>query len=95
MNPKLVEQLRTILRRYLPEDNYQVFIFGSRAGGEPSRWSDIDVGVLGREKLPGSLKIRIIEDLENSLIPFKIDLVDFMAVSDEFKSFALKEKIPL
>lgn len=77
------------------DTNYKLFIFGSRASGENQRWSDIDVGILGQEKIPGHALVKIEEELENSRIPFKIDVVDFKAVSAQFRTLALKNVIAL
>jgi len=72
-----------------------MFVFGSRASGENSRWSDIDVGVWGEKKMPLEIKFQIEDDLENSDIPYKVDLVDFKNTSKKFRQIALNNFIPL
>lgn len=88
---KIKTQLKAIIRKYLKGDDYKTFIFGSRATGQLSPFSDLDLGILGREKIPGHLLEKIREDLENSSIPYKIDVVDFNKVSPEFRSLALRK----
>lgn len=95
---KIKTQLKAIIHKYLKSDDYKTFIFGSRATGQLSRaslrvrsFSDFDLGILGREKIPGHLLEKIREDLENSSIPYKIDVVDFNKVSPEFRSLALRK----
>lgn len=88
-------QIKTIIRKYLPEDKYKAFIFGSRATGENLKWSDIDVGIEGKEPIPIMTKVDIEEKLENSDIPYIVDLVDFSHTSGKFRELALKHTIPL
>ncbi len=81
--------IKNAAKRYLAGD-YKLFLFGSRTARENRAFSDIDVGVLAGEKIPGRTMIKIQEELEESRIPFKVDLVDFAAVSDQFRNVALK-----
>lgn len=82
--------VKETVSKYLPK-GYQVFVFGSRAKGQARRWSDVDVGILGGERVPLSALGLINEELENSDIPFKVDVVDFSRVSKGFREEALKE----
>ena len=88
---KIKAQLKAIISKYLKGNDYKTFIFGSRATGQLTPFSDLDLGILGREKIPGHLLEKIREDLENSSIPYKIDLVDFNKVSPEFRNLALRK----
>ena len=36
-----------IVRRYVPDTAYRVFVFGSRAAGKAHERSDIDIGIEG------------------------------------------------
>jgi len=74
LDKRAKNQIKKIIKRYLPSGNYKLFIFGSRVTGENQRFSDIDVGILGPEALPGYIKIKIEEELENSRIPYKRSL---------------------
>jgi hypothetical protein len=48
-----------------------------------------DVGILGKKPIPGHILIKIEESLEESDLPYKIDIVDFILVSPEFRKIAL------
>lgn len=73
------------------ECEYKLFLFGSRASGTNSDKADIDVGIIPEQPL-SSTQIHIIKDrIENIPTLLKIDFIDFTAVSDDFKSAALKE----
>jgi hypothetical protein len=52
-------------------------LFGSSARGEPWQHSDIDIGILPRDDLPSSVFARLAGDIEESMIPYDVDLVDF------------------
>ena len=72
---------------------YKVFLFGSRACGNARHYSDIDIGVIGNAKLSSIIKAEIEMELEESIVPYKVDIVDFYAVSAEFKKYALEKII--
>jgi len=84
------EEIKRIVLKHLGH-GFKVFLFGSRAFGEAGKWSDFDVGIEGAR--PVELKVLglINEELENSQIPYKIDVVDFSRVSKAFKKSALKD----
>jgi len=91
---KVKELIKEAVKKHLPT-GCEVFIFGSRATGKFLPWSDFDVGILGPKKIPSYLIVKIQEELENSSIPYKIDVVDFKKVSSQFRNLALKEAIRL
>lgn len=84
------DKIKETVFGYLPPNEYQVFLFGSRAKGTNRKWSDYDVGVLGKEKIPYRIIARIENDLAESDIPFRVDVVDFNRVSDKFRNIALR-----
>ena len=81
--------IRAAVRRFLDPENYELFLFGSEATGTADRRSDIDVGILGTQPVPGAVMQRIRHELETlrTLRPF--DVVDFSRVDESFKSHAL------
>ena len=83
------------LGKHLNTKKYKVFIFGSRAKGDATDRSDIDVGIEGPRKLPPRLRLAIEEELETIPTLYKIDVVDFKTVSPRFKNYALKWTEPL
>ena len=87
---KLKRQILKIVGKYLDLKTYHVFIFGSRAGSSGPERSDIDIGILGPQEIPGNIRIEILEELENLPVLYRFDLVDFHNVTPEFKKEALK-----
>lgn len=91
LEKKVKDNIKRIIRKYLNQSHYKVFIFGSWATKTNRRFSDVDVGILGEKRLPGHIIVQIQEELGNSPIPYKVDVVDFQKVSQEFQKVALKK----
>ncbi len=83
------KKIKEIMYKYLSPEDYQIFLFGSRASGSAEKFSDFDIGVKGGKPLPSELKVLIEEELEESSLPFIVDIVDFSLVSDNFKKVSL------
>jgi predicted nucleotidyltransferase len=87
----LKQQVLDIIYRHVdnPED-YKVFFFGSRVSDTGDERSDIDIGIEGEQQVPHSALAKIREEFENLSLLYKIDIVDFKRVTDEFKTLAEK-----
>lgn len=81
--------VKEIILKRVPLDDYSVFLFGSRAVGNNHEMSDIDVGIWGEKPLNAVIKLNLEEELEESDILLKVDLIDFYQVSQDFKDEAL------
>ena len=65
---------------YLDLSEYEVFVFGSRAAGNATERSDIDIGIEGPERIPGAMMMDIQDALEDLPYLQKIDVVDMHTV---------------
>jgi nucleotidyltransferase substrate binding protein (TIGR01987 family) len=74
-------QIESVIRRVLRES--RLYLFGSRAANTPRVGSDYDIGVRGEPASAPDLS-RARELLEESTIPFTVDLVDLGAASLTF-----------
>lgn len=81
--------IKKIIFQFLNPRDYKIFIFGSRATGESKKFSDYDVGVIGKKSVPWRTLALIEEALEESDLPYKVDVVDFSLVSSKFRKVAL------
>ena len=88
---KLKRQLLEIFGRHLNIKDYRVFIFGSRATGKNTERSDIDVGIEGEIEVPRETMARIKADIENLPTLYRIDLVDFKRVAQDFREVAMEK----
>ena len=93
LDSKSLSQIREIIAEHLNLREYQVFIFGSRASPQTWKFSDIDIGIEGKHKLPARLLAVLDEAFEESDLPYTVDVVDFSSVSDTFKRIAKKNVI--
>lgn len=89
---KSIRYLKKLLKEKLPEGS-QVFLFGSRAKGTSAKFSDIDIGVIADKDIENVI-IEIKEIIEESFVPYDIDIIDFNKVSKKFKEEAMKRIIP-
>ncbi|MBU0650648.1 nucleotidyltransferase domain-containing protein, partial [bacterium] len=74
-------------------NEYEIFLFGSRASDLASDRSDIDIGILSKEPLPLATLNDIKSDIEEIKTLYSIDIVDFASAADDFKEVALKKRI--
>lgn len=93
-DPSELAIVREILHRHLP-NGVAVFVFGSRAGRTPKRFSDLDLCLEGSGPLPLATMARLAEDFDESLLPWKVDLVDRASVSPQFGRIIDATKLPL
>ena len=90
MKYNYTEILKQLFREHIPADGYLVFLFGSRAVKNNHERSDIDIGVWGMEPLPTLIKADLEIAIEESKIPYFVDIVDFSLVDEQFRKEALK-----
>lgn len=84
IEPHQLQELFAILEAHLP--GHRVWAFGSRATRRRvKRFSDLDLAIDGNE-LP-LRKIAILEEaLDESRLPFKVDIIDLASVTPEFRA---------
>lgn len=81
---------KKIVLEELKDFDCKIFLFGSRASKENHRFSDMDIGILPGKDFNAKILIPLKEKLNDSVIPFKADVVNFNQVSDKFKKHALQ-----
>lgn len=78
-----LDKIIEILNRFV--SNHKVVAFGSRVRGNAKKYSDLDIAIYGKEKLDVKTIAQIKEEFEETDIPFRIDILDYNNISDEFK----------
>jgi uncharacterized protein len=78
-----LEEVKTILRRFVPE--CEVRVFGSRVNGRAQRFSDLDIALLGPGKLDFSTLEKLKDAFAESDLPVQVDVHDWHALSADFK----------
>lgn len=90
---KSIQNLRSLIFEALKEENVTIILFGSRARGDFSRVSDIDIGILPGKNFDRKKLVLLKERIENLNIPYTVDIVDLSRASEIFKEKALREGI--
>jgi uncharacterized protein len=72
-------------------NEYAVFLFGSRAYDSHPEKADIDIGILGEGVFPESERYIIKDKIEESEIPYNVDIIDFSRTSNTFREVALRK----
>jgi len=84
LTPEYLATVKNILQKLAPE--YEVRVFGSRYKWLATTSSDLDLAVVGIEKLSAGLLSDLQDAFADSDLPFKVDVLDWQALSDEFKA---------
>jgi type I restriction enzyme S subunit len=82
-----------ILDQHVP--NVEVLVFGSRATGKARKYSDLDIVLVVEKILPLTVLAALEAALEESELPFKVDVVEFASVAPHFRSIIEKTAKPL
>lgn len=83
--------MKGILKKFTNK-NVMIYLFGSWTKQKEKNTSDIDVGILGEELSSEDLTLLRIE-LEDSTIPYRVDIVDLRKVDEYFLVKVKKEGI--
>ena len=85
------ETIIHIISDHIPKT--RIYLFGSRARQTHTKQSDIDIAIDNNKKIDPFILSEIKEKLEESSIPFTIDIIDINDISQELKEQILKDKI--
>ncbi len=85
------ETIVHVVLKYIPTAT--IYLFGSRARKTDTQQSDIDIAIDAKQKIDPLILSEIREEVEESLIPFTVDIVDIYTVSQELKEQILKDKV--
>jgi len=88
-----IENLKEAILTFLEDENVRVVLFGSRARGDFASTSDVDVGIIPKDGFDRKKLTLLREHVEGLNIPYKVEIVDFSAVSEKFKGMASKEAV--
>lgn len=82
------EEYLTEIRRILAKhvSDCEVRVFGSRIEGKAREFSDLDLVLVGGEKLNWRKVERLKDAFASSNLPMTIDIIDWHAISNEFRA---------
>jgi hypothetical protein len=78
-----------MVENYVAQQLIEKFRFGSRVSGRHSSSADADIGLLADEKLPANLYHKIRNAIDESIIPWEVDIIDFTRADQTFKEETL------
>ena len=83
-----------ILREHLPP-GVRIWVFGSRATGRARRYSDLDLAIDAGRRLTIDETAILREAFDECDLPYKVDIVDWQAISDNFRQIIDQERVAL
>lgn len=92
LTPAELAIVQNILLQHVPE--HVVWVFGSRARGTAKAHSDLDL-VLRGATLSLATQAALADAFDESLLPFKVDVVDWASASPEFQALIAANHLPL
>jgi len=81
--PEHLEIIHNILYRHVPR--CEVRVFGSRITDTAKKYSDLDLALVGKEKLSDDIIYSLKEDFQESDLPFRVEVLDWHTISKEFR----------
>jgi hypothetical protein len=90
---KALAEVRRIVLEVIGSENATIYLFGSWARGDATRTSDIDIAIEPLADLPRGAFARLRECLEESHVPYRVDVVDLRKTDPEFRHRVLTEGI--
>ncbi|KKS78582.1 MAG: polymerase beta domain protein region protein [Candidatus Beckwithbacteria bacterium GW2011_GWA2_43_10] len=95
LNQATLTTIKKILWQHLDKSRDKAFIFGSWAIGDNRKFSDIDIGIETKRKLPTRTIANLKDTFEVSDLPYLVDVVDFNHTDKKFKELAKSKIIKL
>lgn len=95
MSTRALEQVKRTILSEINGEPIRVWLFGSRAKNTHRVLSDVDVALLDeRGRLSLVLMAKMREKLEESTLPFTVDLVDLRSVGERLAEQIRKHGVP-
>ncbi|MCP1220444.1 nucleotidyltransferase domain-containing protein [Acetobacter orientalis] len=91
LSPEETLIVTTLLKECVPDK--EVWVFGSRAKGTAKPYSDLDLAVIGEEPLPLLVRVSLEEAFSSSLLPWKVDVLDWATTDAVFRDLIQKDHI--
>jgi predicted nucleotidyltransferase len=82
---RALREVRAVVARVLGAREATVYLFGSFAAGTQRRTSDIDIAIESETPLPRALLAKLRDALEESRVPYRVDVVDLAEASAELR----------
>lgn len=91
LNPNYLVTVECILAEHVPE--CEVRAYGSRATWTAKDYSDLDLAVVGEEKLHWRTLAHLQDAFEDSNLPIRVDVLDWHATTENFREVIEKDYV--
>jgi predicted nucleotidyltransferase len=91
---RYLEHVKQIVPAAVADREAQVYPFGSFASRSERQSSDINVAIDAGESLLAGVMANLADELEESTVPFEVDLIDLSTVSGDFRNNFIQEGLP-
>lgn len=91
MHPDHWRVVQGVLRRHVPQ--YEVWAFGSRVKWTAKSFSDLDIAIITDKPLSLELSAALADDFSDSILPWKVDVVDWANITDSFRKVIERDKV--
>ncbi len=90
-NNVYIQQLKERVLAFMGNENVEIIVSGSRIRGDNIASSDIDIGIIPKGDFNRGGLALLREYIDDSNIPYNVDIVDFSTTSEQFKKEALRD----
>lgn len=94
IEPKHLEIIQNILENSLPPGS-TVWVFGSRAKNHAKKFSDLDLAIDAKQPLSMQLMAQLAFTFEESLLPYKVDIIDWLTIDEGFRNNIINDRVLL
>ena len=91
--PRYLTEIKKTLKTIVPD--CEVRVFGSRVTGNAKKFSDLDLALIGKEKIDWQLIEQLKDAFAESDLPYMVDVLDWNALSKEFQRLIEKQSVTI
>ena len=85
--------IHAIIKNVLQSDDFQMYLFGSFAQNKSAPSSDIDIAITSTQPLAAYALALVRDQLEESTIPYHVDIVDLRQVNEKLREAVQRQGI--
>ena len=93
LKKKYLKEIQAIIQHHAPD--CRIRVFGSRATGKSGKFSDLDLAIEGSKELDLRTMVKMKNAFRESNLPFKVDVLDWLAISGDFREQINQECITI
>ncbi len=92
---KYLNLVKNMINAILQDEKLKIYVFGSRAKGRSKQYSDLDIALKSDFKINSDKLSKINIELEDTTIPYKVDVIDLNGISDSFKNSIMNDLVEI